>query len=366
MTEATTLGRIGLVGLIAAAAIGTAWLMLPDVFPRFGPRPGTEGAPVAAAPTGTLPSSSGMLPLPTEIAPLIRLPEAPRFQIARVGARGSLVTAGSAAPGAEVQLLDGGREIGRARADGRGEWVILPGEPLPPGAKELSLVARSPGGDPVRSRETLLLVVPEPQVAQGTGTASGTRPEASGATAMLLPPTSAAGAALRPLQGPAEAVPGRQRLGLDVVDYDEAGAMRFAGSAPPGATVRIYVGREHAGDAVADQAGRWALSPATQPAYGRHTLRVDQLAAAGSVAARIELPFQRDRVQEEMLADGRLVVQPGTNLWRIARRVYGRGTRYTMIYQANREQIRDPNRIYPGQVFSVPDGPAEAASSLSR
>src|SRR4051794_34129994 len=105
MTEATTLGRIGLVGLIAAAAIGTAWLMLPDVFPRFGPRPGTEGAPVAAAPTGTLPSSSGMLPLPTEIAPLIRLPEAPRFQIARVGARGSLVTAGSAAPGAEVQLL---------------------------------------------------------------------------------------------------------------------------------------------------------------------------------------------------------------------------------------------------------------------
>jgi len=47
--------------------------------------------------------------------------------------------------------------------------------------------------------------------------------------------------------------------------------------------------------------------------------------------ARIELPFQRDRMQEEMLADGRLVVQPGTNLWRIARRVYGRGTRYTVI-----------------------------------
>jgi LysM domain len=255
-----------------------------------------------------------------------------------------------------VQLLEGGREIGRARADARGEWVILPGEPLSPGPKELALLARTPGGEPVRSRDTLLLVVPEPQLAQGRDI----RPEASGATAMLLPPT-AAGATPRPLQVPAEAAPGRQRLGLDVVDYDEAGAMRFAGNAPPGTTVRVYVGRDYAGDAVADTAGRWALSPATQPAYGRHTLRVDQL-AAGSVAARIELPFQRDRMQDEALADGRLVVQPGTNLWRIARRAYGRGTRYTVIYDANREQIRDPNRIYPGQVFSLPDSPAEAES----
>ena len=38
----------------------------------------------------------------------------------------------------------------------------------------------------------------------------------------------------------------------------------------------------------------------------------------------------------------RVVVQPGHSLWRIARRVYGSGVRYTVIYQANRDQIRDP------------------------
>ncbi len=360
MSEATKLGRVGLVGLIAAAAIGTTWLMAPDVFPRFGPRPGTEPSAMPVPQLGTV-QASVALPPPVDPAPLVSLPEPPRFHIARVGARGTLVTAGSAAPGAEVQLLEGGRDIGRARADSRGEWVILPGDPLPPGPKELSLLARSPGGDPIRSRETLLLVVPEPQVAQG-----GARPEASGAMAMLLPPTASASAAPRLLQGAVEPAVGRQRLGLDVVDYDEAGAMRFAGSAPPGATVRVYVGRDHAGDAVADPSGRWALSPASQPAFGRHTLRVDQLAAAGTVAARIELPFQRDRVQDATLPDGNLVVQPGANLWRIARKVYGRGTRYTVIYQANREQIRDPNRIYPGQVFTLPDGPTEAQSSRSR
>ena len=44
----------------------------------------------------------------------------------------------------------------------------------------------------------------------------------------------------------------------------------------------------------------------------------------------------------------------GRPLWRIARRVYGEGTRYAVIYQANRDMIRDPDLIYPGQVFAVP------------
>ena len=49
-----------------------------------------------------------------------------------------------------------------------------------------------------------------------------------------------------------------------------------------------------------------------------------------------------------------MIIQPGNNLWRIASRVYGSGLRYTEIYQANADQIRDPNLIYPGQVFGLP------------
>jgi hypothetical protein len=49
-----------------------------------------------------------------------------------------------------------------------------------------------------------------------------------------------------------------------------------------------------------------------------------------------------------------VTIRRGDNLWIIARRVYGAGIRYTTIYAANREQIRDPNLIYPGQVFIVP------------
>ena len=56
-----------------------------------------------------------------------------------------------------------------------------------------------------------------------------------------------------------------------------------------------------------------------------------------------------------ILAAGQVVVQPGNSLWRIASRVYGEGLLYTEIYQANVGQIRDPDLIYPGQIFDLPD-----------
>ena len=51
---------------------------------------------------------------------------------------------------------------------------------------------------------------------------------------------------------------------------------------------------------------------------------------------------------------GSIVVQPGNNLWTIAEQRYGEGLRYTQIFRANSDQIRDPDLIYPGQVFTLP------------
>ncbi|MFD1109837.1 Ig-like domain-containing protein [Pseudoroseomonas ludipueritiae] len=261
----------------------------------------------------------------------------PRFDVARIGAKGAAVVAGRATPGAEVVLHDSGRELGRARADSRGEFVILPSEPLAPGAHELSLRARDAQGQERQGEESVVVMVPE----------AATAPEAP--VAVLLPQA----AAPRLLQGGVPAANGR--LGLDVVDYDEGGAMRFAGTAPAGGTVRVYVDQHHAGDAVADQSGRWVLRPEPVPEPGRHVLRLDQIGPRGKVAARLELPFQRDSGGAPALAADRIVVQPGNNLWRIARATYGRGIRYTVIHRANSDQIRDPARIYPGQIFTLPN-----------
>ena len=311
----------------------------------------------------------------------------PRFDVVRVGARGSAVVAGRAAPGAEVILFaNNGRELGRARADRRGEFVILPAESLPPGTMELSLRARL-GDQEMTGPDTVVLVVPDTaaQIAEAQRPAAPVQPAPpapatepsnaapapapSGPLAVLIPSRpEAAGPRLLQVPEPTPAARNAPRLGIDSVEYDQAGSMRFAGGAPPGTTLRLYVDDKYIGDSVADAQGRWAFQPESQPSIGRHRLRVDQISPAdGRVLARAEVPFQREELPAEAFAQQRIVVQPGNNLWRIARATYGRGTRYTVIYQANKDQIADPNRIFPGQVFALPTAqPAPAASSRSR
>ncbi len=313
------LARLAIAGVVCAAGVaGVANLLLPVHSPAVVPAAIEARPPAVAVPTEVLPS----------------------FDVVRVSPQGNVVLAGRAEPSATVSVSDGDTTLGQAQADQRGEWVLVPGTPLAPGGRELSLSARMAAGPEVKGGATVLLDVPV------TATAPGP------VMALLVPQAGAP----RVLQGPpaVSQAPGNARLGLDAVDYDDHGAIRFAGAAPPNAPVRVYVDNAPAGDATADALGRWTLTPQNTVAAGVHRLRVDQLTAAGKVLARVELPFQRTAVPAAELASGRVVVQPGQNLWRLARRAYGTGMRYTVIYLANREQIRDPRLIYPGQAFAVP------------
>ncbi|RUS60669.1 LysM peptidoglycan-binding domain-containing protein [Pseudorhodobacter sp. E13] len=56
-----------------------------------------------------------------------------------------------------------------------------------------------------------------------------------------------------------------------------------------------------------------------------------------------------------------VTVQPGFTLWAIARDQFGDGILYVQVYEANKDRIRDPDLIYPGQVFALPEAPSTAA-----
>jgi hypothetical protein len=281
----------------------------------------------------------------------------------RVNPQGNAVIAGRAAPGAEVILRASGEEIGRVVADGAGQWVLVGAPVLAPGSHEITVAARVGNGPEIPGTGTVLVAVaPRPTAPPATAPSAATAgapPAAAAPTTPIVVMTTPQGAPTL-LQGPGRAA---ARLGLDLVDYDDAGEIRFAGTAPPGSTVRVYVDDKHIGDAAVGADGRWAMLPGARVPQGEHRLRLDQVDAAGRVAARVELPFQRAAVVASDPAETRVVVQPKQNLWRIARRAYGKGVRYTEIYDANRDLITDPNRIYPGQVFAVPGAPAAASLS---
>lgn len=71
-----------------------------------------------------------------------------------------------------------------------------------------------------------------------------------------------------------------------------------------------------------------------------------------------------DKVQADQMsiADGSkvggddefYVIQKGDTLWKIAEKAYGDGSKYNRIVEVNREVIRDPNKIFPGQKIRIP------------
>ena len=138
-----------------------------------------------------------------------------------------------------------------------------------------------------------------------------------------------------------------------MLDYDEAGNLSLTGAARAGSDIRVYLDNKLFGHTRADADGRWRLIVERPIAPGLYTVRVDEVAGE-KVVARLEFPFER--VGPQVVEEGEVlvVVQPGNSLWRIARRTLGEGLRYTVIYEANRDRIRDPDLIYPGQIFTVP------------
>jgi len=319
---------------------------------------------------------------PAVAAPPTQIP--PSFDIVRVNPQGGAVIAGRSEPGAEVSIRADGAEVGHTTADRQGAWVLALSQPLAAGPHTLTLDEHSGSGPDVLGQGSVLLAVPERGPAQAATPARTTNqtPTANQApTATPGPAPAPAQPALavltapsqppRVLQGPpgtGTSKPGQ--LGIGVLDYSAAGDLRLSGTAAPNAAVRVYSDNSPIGDARTGADGHWSLTPGTPVAAGNHQLRVDQLGADGKVAARVELLFHRERVQTAGLAAGHVIVQPGANLWRIAAHTYGQGIRYTVIYEANRDQIRNPNLIYPGQVFAVPapTGGAfkPASSSTSR
>jgi nucleoid-associated protein YgaU len=142
-------------------------------------------------------------------------------------------------------------------------------------------------------------------------------------------------------------------ISMDTAEYDTQGRVVLSGRAAPGATVQIYLGNQPLATVTADAAGKWSAASSQAVPPGQLELRLDQLAPSGQVAQRVALPFSQATPIDPAPGQN-YVVQRGNNLWRIAQRAYGAGTRYVVIYSANPDQIRNPDKIYPGQVFKIP------------
>ena len=200
-------------------------------------------------------------------------------------------------------------------------------------------------------------------------------------------------------------------ISIDTIAYGSAGEVMLSGRAALGGQLRVYLDEALVAEPLTDAKGNWTAEIA-EVAAGLHVLRVDEVDATGAVVSRFETPFKRDLpavAEADAAADAQpasnaetaaaapepeaegtagttaasdaetdataaadavavaeeapsaapslpvtITVQPGFTLWAIARENYGDGVMYVQVFEANRDKIKDPDLIYPGQVFTVP------------
>ena len=155
----------------------------------------------------------------------------------------------------------------------------------------------------------------------------------------------------------------QDNVALDTISYSAEGAVQLAGRAKrTSEAVRIYLNNKPIVTLEVDPDGRWR-GDLPEVDSGVYTLRVDEVAADGAVTSRIQTPFQREdpaaldaaREQDGNKTAKRVTVQAGDTLWAISRERYGEGLLYVQVFEANRGSIRNPNLIFPGQVFDLPE-----------
>ena len=152
-------------------------------------------------------------------------------------------------------------------------------------------------------------------------------------------------------------------LALDSIAYDPLGNVTVGGRSNPSGLVRFYINNEAVSATKTNEAGYWEAD-LSDIIPGTYTLRIDELSLKGDVISRLESPFKRE--DRERLANliapstspvriNIVTVQPGNTLWAIARKRYGDGLLYVQVFEANRDKIKNPDLIYPGQLFDLPD-----------
>lgn len=231
--------------------------------------------------------------------PLAVTDAGPRFDVARIDDHGeAAVIAGQAAPGAKVELLRDGQPLDSAVANASGQFVMTPPK-LPAGSYELALRARAPDGTVTQSSRTMPVTIAEaaPPPVMATVRPEANRDDKSDVVASL-PAPHLASMLERPAARPRMMGPSRPR------------AMPKAMARMPAAATTVA-----------------SASPA------------DVLTATPAEAG------------------GSRVISRGDSLWALSRLAYGDGSRYAVIFNANRGKIHNPNLIYPGQTVVLPQKP---------
>jgi nucleoid-associated protein YgaU len=265
---------------------------------------------------------------------------------------GDIIFSGTGRSDAGIRLYVDNTPVGEAAVAGDGTWTFAGKEQIKPGTHTLRVDQLHADGKVAQRIELPFMRAKPQQVAalnqtvqpksEPTGSAPTLSETVAKETPSVAPPNETlieeqpAAAAAEPASEPS-AVPAAQA---------QAQAPTVQSPTVQSPTVQAPAADEPPSPepSAMEESQGTDIAAAEAPPAGASTLQEPSATAdAAAVAPAVVIPRK-----------GQIVIQPGNSLWRISRVIYGRGIEYTVIYEANRTQIRNPDLIYPGQIFATP------------
>ena len=360
----------------------------------------------------------------TSLQPPNATPAAPlTIDLARVKPDGAAVFAGTAAPNAKIRIFEGDILLGETVANANGEWVIVLEKSLAAGQHLISVaMERSDGTTEMADRslaveiyqdtetKPLVALLPEtetevPVLIQSPDDVDTAKPAAAASEAIVADaakPAAAASEAIvaddaKPAAAASEAIvaddaklaaaampeitraaPAKPQaksqivasqiatsqiaaLAPSAIVWRDASSILISGTSRGGIRVTVNDAKGQFGEALVLADGAWQVAGSLDMDIAVSQLRFLLFDDVNQIIARYDLPVKARDLAKGQDGSPLVVVNKGDMLWRIAYQQMGKGVRYVDIVRRNKQDIINPDLIYPKQIFAVPQSSATAS-----
>ena len=251
------------------------------------------------------------------------------FDIVRLDKNGDVVIAGKTIPNIKVDILDGNETLASVFSDSNGDWVWISDTPLTEGIKRFNLKHYN-GEDEFFSKQNIIIL----------------REKNHDSSSKILKFSK---------NSTIEIINNNEKilgLTLDIVEQLDNNSLTLTGRTKPNSTVSLFFSNNFVEDSLSDKNGNWKMELKKFKLIDNHLMITTEIEGQ---KIKLKTRIFDEKIDPDFILEKEITVKDGNSLWRIARKTLGGGIYYSEIYKNNIKEIKNPDLIFPGQVFNIPN-----------
>ena len=251
------------------------------------------------------------------------------FDIVRLDKNGDIVIAGKTIPNIKVDIFDGNAPLASVFSDLNGDWVWISDSPLSEGIKRLNL-KHFDGEDEFVSEQNIIIL----------------REKNNDSSSKILKFSR---------NSNIEIINNNEKilgLSLDIVEYLDNDSLNLIGRTKPSSLISLFFSNNFIKDTQSDKYGNWKIELKNFKLTDNNIMIVTEI---DGQKIKLKTKIFDKKIDPNFIREKEITVKDGNSLWRIARKTLGGGIYYSEIYKNNINEIKNPDLIFPGQVFNIPN-----------